>query len=148
MKIQICFLKRNDILSRIVKRATLGIYSHVFVCIDSLIIAETDFIHNFRLRLNPYKKCDYDKITLDLKDIQKEEIMDWIIENNGVKYDNLANVRYLLGINKPDNTNKLNCCESVINCLIDCAFLSISYRDINPSPTQLYHILESRCNNA
>lgn len=140
MKIQICFLRRNDVLSRIIKGMTNSIYSHTFICIDDLIVAETDFIHNFRLRLNPYKKCDYDAITLDLRDIQKEEIVDWMLENNGRKYDNFENWKWLFKSGKTDK-NKLNCVEAVVTCLCDCFFLNSLFLERNMSPTELYHFL-------
>ena len=144
MTIQIGFIKKNDFLGRVIKYFSKGIYSHAFLILNHHIIAETDFIHNFRVRLNPYKKCDYDVVTLVLKPIQVEEMYEWISEHNKTPYDNLENWRYLLGNKKSNDKSKLNCIESIVDCLCDCGFLNPLYYELNLSPTELYNILSTK----
>lgn len=143
MKIQIGFLKKNDLLGRIVKFASHGSFSHTFFLIDGCIVADTDFTRNFGFRLLPWKREEFDLIDLHFKELQLIDLMEFIQQSNSKKYDNLENIRWLIN-KKSNHNNKLNCCESVIDGLIYCGFLRDLYKELNLSPTQLYELLTRR----
>lgn len=147
MKIEILFLHKSDWLGKLIKKFSAGDKTHCAILIDGLLLADTSFGRSFGVRFIPWNKCDYDIISLDLKHTQYEEAVEWIRSHKGIKYDNLNNILWLVG-KKSNGGKKLNCVESVVEFLCDIMYLPQFYYEENLSPTQLYHILESRCKNA
>jgi len=143
MKIEIFFLKSNDILSETIKKLTQGKYSHCGFLYDGTNVWDTDFTRKFSLRYLPWDKSDFDTIKLDLKSTQLEEILSWCQYHNNFPYDNVENIQWLFG-KQSNGDAKLNCCESVIDCLSDCGVLNTTYKDKNLSPSEVYHILNGR----
>ena len=149
MNLKIIFLKKNDSIGNLVKRVSNGTYSHVAFMINDGLVFDTDFIRNFGVRVLPWNKEDFDIINLTIKEVQYQELLDSLYLKINTKYDNWENWRFVLKklFKIKDNTNKLNCVESVIDTLVDIGILSPVYKSEILSPTEVYNILKSRENS-
>ena len=146
MTLQILFLKKNDFVGNLVKKVSNGIYSHCAFLIDGIMIADTDFTRDFGFRFLPWNLEEFDTVELNIKDAQKQEIIEWIQLHNGYKYDNNENWSFVLKkyFKTKENPHKLNCVESVLECLCDSGFLNVVYKTELFSPSELYEILKSK----
>lgn len=148
MTIQLLFLKKNDLVGRIIKRITKGEYTHCAFLIEGLYVYDTDLIRKFQGRFLPWNSDEFDIINLNMKPSQCQELVEWIQEHNGQKYDNWENLRYLLKtiLRFKDNTNKMNCTESIIDALIYVGILYPNYKTEILSPSDVYKIMKNKEN--
>lgn len=147
MQIQILFLHKRDWVGKTIQSLTHGDKTHCGIVINGLQLADTNFGRKFGVRFIPWNKCDYELITLDLRPLQYDEAILWVQSHKDVPYDDINNIRYLLG-KKSNGIAKLNCVESVVEFLVDTGYLSPIYIEQNFSPTELYNILIERCKHA
>ena len=132
MKAELCFEYPTNILGHIVSWFTWSEFSHAFLKVGNQIY-EADPFHG--VRIIPYDERNYESIEIDIN----ENVLKFIEERIGVRYDYSAIVGFILRRDDWHNERAWFCSELIASAL-EYSDLKITSRKTNRiAPDDLYH---------
>jgi hypothetical protein len=144
----IVFVRGNSIISKIVMLFDKGKFSHVAIAVSDTEILEADWYT--RTRITGFHFDDYEIVSLDLSDEERELIPHASISVVGKHYDYLQIMWYVLktmfsikGKNRFNSPNNLICSEVIFYILSEIGRVDLAI-GISPdvTPNELYKIFK------
>lgn len=114
----ILFYKGNSFLSRLIKRKTHSVYSHVALVLDDKHLLQINWNHRIKIEHIAYTKKKYDvyRLQLELSPFQKMRIKKFIYQTLNTQYDFKEIIGILLKFNIRTNNKKFICSSWINEC--------------------------------
>ncbi|MDQ0976604.1 hypothetical protein QFZ31_006656 [Neobacillus niacini] len=133
----IIFVRGTGIISRLVRFFDKGKFSHVAIAVSDTHVIEADWY--MRSNIVEFHYEDYEIVSLNLTDNQRQHIPLTAIKYEGKMYDYIQVLGYIFK-SRLNNPRHLICSELVYNILSEVGYINdASLRDITPN--ELYEIL-------
>jgi Permuted papain-like amidase enzyme, YaeF/YiiX, C92 family len=133
----VIFVRGTSIISRLVRFFDKGKFSHVAIAISETEVIETNW--NMRSKIVKFHYEDYEIVSLNLTDSQRDRIPAIASRLEGKLYDYLQVIGYIFK-SRLNNPRHLICSELVYNILSEVGYNHDELtRDITPN--ELYAIL-------
>lgn len=131
------FVRGTSLISKIVRFFDKGKFSHVAMAVNENEVIESNW--NMKSRIVKFHYTDYELVTLNLTDIQRQRIPAIASKLEGRWYDYIQVIAYIFN-SRLNNPRHLICSELVYNILSEVGYINDeSLRDITPN--ELYERL-------
>lgn len=143
----VIFVRGHNLISKIITFFDKGRFSHVGIAMSDNTILEIDV--DKRANINPLRYDDYEIVSLNLTEEQKEKLKTVAKQYIGYEYDYSQLLYYVLRrffklhksgwLNTP---NEFICSELVYKVLVDIGVLQYDERYKDITPNELYELLK------
>lgn len=133
----IVFVRGTSLISKLVRLFDNGEFSHVAIAVSDSEVIETNW--NMKSKIVKFHYKDYEIITLNLTEVQRQRVPVIARSLEGKWYDYLQVISYIFK-SRLNNPRHLICSELVYNILSEVGYVNDdSLLDITPN--ELYAIL-------
>ncbi|AWD93045.1 hypothetical protein HSE3_gp093 [Bacillus phage vB_BceM-HSE3] len=144
---QLIFVKGTSTIGRLITRVDKGDFSHVAIALSSDRVLEAKYLEKLKITKFDFTQ-QYEIIDLNLTETQQLDLVDKALEYEGLSYDYLQILGYLLrkwlgltDITRFNNPNQLICSELIENVLLDIGMINRFQYIKGKTPNELYNYL-------